>query len=175
MNNKIPLLTAVVFLSILVTLGFILLNGTPAPEEYVQRITRENTEDFFFKKVIDRIPARGVIIYRDIDNETIKVGVSTDPHELNFGVVSQNTTGITKILNIHNKDVNVKTCVVPYGDIKQFVEIKNKEFVMKTDEKREITIRFSGDKIGNYTGEIDVITKKPKYGLLEPLLPFVAC
>ncbi|OYT39325.1 MAG: hypothetical protein B6U86_05395 [Candidatus Altiarchaeales archaeon ex4484_43] len=174
MNKK--LLAVVLFLFILAIgfLGFILLGETPEPGEYVKRISREHTEDLFFEKAIDRIPARGNITYPRVENRTIKVGVSTDPDELNFGAVPQNMT-VRKFINLHNKDINVKVCVIPYGSIRQFIKIEQNNFIMKTNESREVMIEFSGDRIGSYNGELDVITKKPKYGFLEPLLPFVAC
>jgi hypothetical protein len=46
---------------------------------------------------------------------------------------------------------------------------------MSSGEKKEVQVRFSGGAIGNFTGEVDVLAKKPKYGFLEPLLPWVAC
>ncbi|HDH41410.1 MAG TPA: hypothetical protein ENG12_03280 [Candidatus Altiarchaeales archaeon] len=173
MNKK--LLAVILFLILAIGfLGFILLGETPGPREYVRRISREHTEDLFFEKAIDRIPARGNITYLRVENRTIKVGVSADPDELNFGVVPQNMT-VRKFINLRNKDINVKVCIIPYGSIRQFIKIEQNNFIMKTNESREVMIKFSGDKIGSYNGELDVITKKPKYGFLEPLLPFVAC
>jgi len=173
MNKK--LLAVILFLILAIGfLGFILLGETPGPREYVRRISREHTEDLFFEKTIDRIPARGNITYLRVENRTIKVGVSADPDELNFGVVPQNMT-VRKFINLRNKDINVKVCIIPYGSISQFIKIEQNNFIMKTNESREVMIKFSGDKIGSYNGELDVITKKPKYGFLEPLLPFVAC
>ncbi|RLI91815.1 MAG: hypothetical protein DRO89_03235 [Candidatus Altiarchaeales archaeon] len=175
MRMKKKLLAVILFLILTIGfLGFILLGETPGPREYVKEISREHTEDLFFEKVIDRIPARGNITYPRVENRTIKVGVSADPDELNFGVVLQNMT-VRKFINLRNKDINVKVCIIPYGSISQFIKIKQNNFIMKTNESREVMIEFSGDKIGSYNGELDVITKKPKYGFLEPLLPFVAC
>lgn len=174
MNRKISLLAVTIILSILAVLGTIFLNETPEPGEYVQKITREHTEDFFFEKDIVRHPARGNITYLRVENQTVKVAVSADSHELNFGAILENMT-VRKFLNLRNKDVNVKICVISYGSIKHFINTGNNNFIMKTNESAEIMIEFGGDKIGSYTGEVDVIIKKPKYGLLDSLLPFVAC
>jgi hypothetical protein len=174
MKGKILLLAGVVSLSILAVSGFILLSENTAPEEYVQKITRESREDFFFKKDIIRHPARANITYPQLENQTIKVGVSADTHELNFGLVIQNMT-VRKFLNLRTGDVNVKVCVVPYGSIKQFIEIEQNDFVMKTNESKQIMVEFSGDRVGSYTGEIDVIVKKPKHDFLEPLLLVIPC
>jgi len=177
MDGKNLLLVSVIFLFVLAIFGFlglILLGETPEPKEYVRKISREHTEDFLFEKDTDRIPARGNITYLGIENNTVKVGVSADPHELNFGVVPQNMS-IRKFINLRNRDINVKVCVISYGSVKQFIEIKQNNFIMKTNESKKVMIEFSGDEIGSYNGEIDVIIKKPKYGFLEPLLPFVSC
>ncbi|MBN2013674.1 MAG: hypothetical protein JW778_00690 [Candidatus Altiarchaeota archaeon] len=155
--------------------GFMLSGKTAEPEEYVQRITREGDESLFFDKIIDRIPARVSVVHPRTENNTIKVGVSADTNELNFGVVIQNMS-VRKFLNIASDDAStVKICIVSYGNISSFIRAEQVDFIMEKGDSTEVMLEFNGDLVGNYTGEVDVVTKKPKYGFLESLLPFVAC
>lgn len=177
--EKKTLVVAAVFLFVFLTtsgfIGFILLDKTVPPEEYTQSIVREQEEGLLFDKIIDRIPTRANITSPRIENSTVKVGVSADTSELNFGVVIQNMS-VRKFLNLGNSDDSaVKVCIVAYGNISQFVDVQNNEFTLEGGDGREVMIEFNGDRIGVYSGEVDVITKKPKYDFLKPLLSFVAC
>lgn len=176
MENKILLRAAVVllFVAVAVTSYLILSDSTPEPTDHVLAKTRHQTDGMFFTKAVDRIPARAIIVLPEVNNDTIKVGVSADKSELNFGVVLQNMS-VTKFVEINNKDVTVKECILSYGSIGPLIKIPENNFVLKTGESKAVTLAFSGSELGNYTGEVDVITKKPKYGFLDFLLPYVAC
>ena len=176
MENKILLKAAVaiVFLAIAVTGYLILADNTPQPTDSVLVMKRQQMDTLFFTKVVDRIPTKAAIVLPNLENETLKVGVSADKNELNFGVVIQNMS-VTKFLNINNKDVTVKECVVSYGSIGPLIKVPEKEFVLSTGESKMVSLEFSGSELGNYTGEVDVITKKPKYGFLDILLPYAGC
>jgi hypothetical protein len=176
MEKKTLLKTAVVILILAVAVtGYLILSDkTAEPADRVLVKTRQQTDGMFFTKAVDRIPARAAIVAPKVENDTITVGVSADRNELNFGVVIQNMS-VTKFLNIENKDVAVKECVVSYGDIGPLINVPENSFVLSTGESKAVTLHFSGSELGNYTGEVDVITKKPKFGFMEFLLPYVAC
>jgi hypothetical protein len=157
------------------------LSAPNLPSQYIPltiKIVTERSENIFFEKNIIRVPAKGVIILPIIDNNgTITAGVSVDSDKLDFGRIQSNLSGITKSLDIAYpfRTGSVKICVIAQGDIKQFLETPNREFIMSSGEKKEVQIRFSGSMIGNFTGEVDVLAKKPKYGFLDLLLPWVGC
>jgi hypothetical protein len=167
----------IILVMIVIVIGLVLFDATPLPAGEAKKIVDERSDNLFFEKYIRRIPAQGSIVPPVIDNNgTITAGVSVDRDKLNFGRIQSNLSGITKVLEIQYPfNVSSKICVMVQGDIKQFLETPNREFVMSSGEKREVQIRFSGSDIGNFTGEVDVLAKKPKYGFLDLLLPWVAC
>jgi hypothetical protein len=176
MEKKVLLTAALALLVVAAAAaGFLILaDKTPQPTDRVLAPVRRQTDGMFFKTVVVRFPARVLIVLPEIDNDTIKVGVSADWNELNFGVVLQNMT-VKKFLTINNTDVNMKSCVLSYGSIGPLIKVPENNFIIKTGEAKDVLLEFSGPDLGNYTGEVDMITKKPKYGFLEPLLPWVAC
>lgn len=180
MEKKIPLaIGGIILVMILIVIGAVLLDTTPLPAGEAKKIVAEHSENIFFEKNIIRIPAQGAIIPPRVENNngTITAGVSVDSDRLNFGRIQSNLSGITRLMNITYpfRTGSVKICVMVQGDIKQFLETPDREFIMSSGEKKEVQIRFSGSAIGNFTGEVDVLAKKPKYGFFDLLLPWVAC
>jgi hypothetical protein len=179
MEKKIPLAVGgIILVMIVIVIGAVLSDSTPLPVGEAKKIVAERSENMLFEKNIVRIPAVGTIIPPAVDNNgTITAGVSVDSDRLNFGRIQSNLSGITRLMNITYpfRTGSVKICVIAQGGIQPFLETPDREFVMSSGEKKEVQVRFSGGAIGNFTGEVDVLAKKPKYGFLEPLLPWVAC
>lgn len=168
----------IILVMVIAVIGSVLLDSTPLPSGEAEKIVAERSENIFFEKHIIRVPAKGAIIPRIVDNNgTITAGVSVDSDRLDFGRIQSNLSGITRLVNITYpfNTGSVKICVMSQGDIQKFLETPNREFVMSSGEKREVAIRFSGSAIGNFTGEVDVLAKKPKYGFFELLLPWIKC
>lgn len=175
--NKKKISAVLLFSLFIVALAFsviLYLDKTSAPSAYVTEKIQEQSDGVFFKRAVDRIPAKAVVFFPQMEENTIRVGVSADPNELNFGLVVQNMS-VRKFLGIKNKDVDVKICVLAYGNISEFIQTRENNIIVRHNESRELMLEFRGKRIGNYSGEIDVITKKPKYSFLNPLLPWVAC
>ncbi|MCK4490977.1 MAG: hypothetical protein KAU03_00020, partial [Candidatus Altiarchaeales archaeon] len=61
------------------------------------------------------------------------------------------------------------------GDIKPLIKIRDEEIILEKNGQREVQIAFNATGVGAYTGEIDVIVKKPRYDMLKYLLPLTGC
>ncbi len=176
MNRKTTLLVVFVLMIFIVgTLGFICLEETPEPENFVKNKSLEHDEGIFFVKDIVRYPAKGNVTPLMRENRSIRLGIAAETYELNFGSIPQNLT-VRKLINLrNNEDVPVKVCVLCYGGIKPLITVDKNNLILKKDEAKEIEIRFNATNIGSYTGEVDVVIKKPKYDPLAYLLPWVRC
>ncbi|HEX54506.1 MAG: hypothetical protein DRO90_03165 [Candidatus Altiarchaeales archaeon] len=175
LNIKVIYVIIIFFAVLMILFAFLILEKAPKPEGIIKKPTDMRADTPLFKVYIVRYPTTGNITELNLENRTLRVGISTDRDELNFGVIPQNLS-VRKFLNLKNKrDSRARVCIRAYGTISDFIKIKDSDFVMERGESREIELVFTGDSVGNYSGEIDVITKKPKYQLLEFLLPIVGC
>ena len=167
-------LIILIFSSIILYLYYFEKNRTP--ERIVDKLKFEREEGNLFIKEVVRYPAMGNVTSFVSENNTIKLGVTTQTDELNFGVVPENLT-VRKFINLkNNKKGSVKICIISYGNIKDFIKVKDgNDIILKGNETKEVEILFNATKIGNYKGEIDVIIRKPKYWVLEKFLGFIRC
>jgi hypothetical protein len=155
-------------------LAVLYADQTPAPQTYAGAIVRENRPGIFFDTIVDRFPAKSEVSPPRVTNQTLNMGLSTDTDKLDFGVVSQNQT-VRKFLNFGSQYPALKACVVSYGSISPFITVERPSFYISEGETGEAMLEFSAPKLGNFTGEVDMITKRPKYDILSPLLPWVGC
>lgn len=174
-QKAILAMTAVVVIAAAAFLWAVLYaDQTPAPQTYASAIVRENRQGIFFDTIVDRFPAKAVVSLPRVENQTLNMGLSTDTDKLDFGVVSQNQT-VRKFLNFGSQYPVLKACVVSYGGISQFITVDRQSFSIAEGETGESMLEFSSPDVGNFTGEVDMITKRPKFDLLAPLLPWVGC
>lgn len=143
------------------------------PKKFVKNYTSEDRKTLFFVYKITRYPTFGNVTELKIENKTISIGVATEPTQLNFGLIPANFT-VRKIITIKNyENVPVKVKMKVFGDIKDFISFSRNDFILLPNEETKIYITFNATKLGNYTGEIDVIVKKPRSTILLPLLKMV--
>jgi len=170
----VALISIVLISSVLIFLSM-LTEEIPEPENIVNKQSSLRYDTALFKVYIVRYPVQGTIVPFTLENKTLKIGISADRDKLNFGVLPQNLS-VRKFLNLKNReDSRARICVRTYGAIRDFVNITGDTFILEKGESREVQLIFGGDKIGNYTGEIDVITKKVRYNFMEFLLPLTRC
>jgi hypothetical protein len=168
-------LTMISFLIFGSILFAISMEKNPEPKNFVESLKFEQQEGFLFIREIVRYPTKGNVTPLLRTNKTIKVGVTTQTDELNFGVVPENLT-VRKFINLRNNDkIAVKICVLSYGSIKPFIIVRDNDFLLKENDAKEVEIAFNATKIGSYRGEIDVVIRKPKYEALEKFLGLVKC
>lgn len=178
---KFNVTTAIILTTILVLVGgfsiafMIISDHVPEPKTFVteQVVTRD--DNMFFKRIIVRYPTRGNVTTFNISEKKISVGIAPERDELNFGRVPEGVT-IRKFINIqNNEDCTVKTFIRVYGDIRPLIKIRDEEIILEKNGQREVQIAFNATWVGAYTGEIDVIVKKPRYDMLKYLLPLTGC
>ncbi|HIE34562.1 MAG TPA: hypothetical protein EYP86_05425 [Candidatus Altiarchaeales archaeon] len=178
-RDKIPLiavtLVSIIIISFILIFFSMLTEEFPEPDNIVDKQGTLRYDTTLFKVYIVRYPVQGTIVPFTVENKTLKIGISADRDKLNFGVLPQ-TLSVRKFLNLKNReDSKARICVRTYGTIRDFVNITEDTFILEKEEYREVQLTFSGDRVGNYTGEIDVITKKMRYDFMEPLLPLTRC
>lgn len=99
----------------------------------------------------------------------MKIGVVVDPWNLNFGIIPVGKNFGTRFIDLENPtDKDVKINFKVYGNISPFVNFTKNDFILHKKEKITIEVKFYAEqaKIGNYSGEIDVIIQKPKYDFI---------
>ncbi len=139
-------------------------------EEFVVNMSLEKRSDLFFNYEILRYPSRAEVI--PLKEERMGIGIEVDPWNLNFGSIPAGNNFGKRFISLSNpqaKDVNVRFEV--HGNISPFVKFSRNNFMLRAGEKERIEVYFnaSSAKIGNYSGEIDVIIKVPKYDFLYKL------
>lgn len=104
-----------------------------------------------------------------VNDSKIIVGVSNDPNELNFGMVSVNMT-VQKFIDLKNTESNdafVKISKV--GNISSFVNVGSENFALGSGENRTVGVIFNGTQKGYYNGVLTILVETPKYTILSPL------
>lgn len=149
---------------------FIFSKEPPAPEIFVENRTVENYSTFFYKYEILRYPTNVEIMPIENVNENVVLGFVTDPWNINFGIIPGNGSYATRTIEISNKEevVNEITLKV-YGNISPLVVFSKNEFALNPGEKSsiEIFLYTKDSQPGNYSGEIDILSKKPIYNFLS--------
>jgi hypothetical protein len=119
------------------------------------------TKDFLiFSEEITRYPSKMEVL----ENLT-KIGVSTDVDKIDFGRIAKGMK-VRKLINVYNKNpFKVKVYIKPYGNI-SYVINTTENFILNSFEGRNVTIEAIGKEVGNFSGEISVIVRKPKFDWL---------
>ncbi|MFH1473656.1 MAG: hypothetical protein ABIE55_02060 [Candidatus Aenigmatarchaeota archaeon] len=160
----------VVLVFLVVAFLFIFSKQPPVPEEFVSIRTVENYSTFFHNYEILRYPSSVEIMPIENLNETIVIGFVTDPWNINFGIIPGNGSYVTRTIEVSNKGGdNNEVFLNAYGNISPLVVFSKNNFILKPDEKASIEIfLYSKDsEPGNYSGEIDVVSKKAIYNFLS--------
>ena len=138
------------------------------PKEFVKNKTFTNFSNVFFSYEITRYPSNVEIMPIKQVNNTL-IGLVTDPWNINFGIIPGNGTYVKRNIELTNlKERESKIVLKTYGNISPLVSFSKNDFIIKPNEKVSIDIfLFSNEtEPGNYSGEIDVIAKKPIYNFL---------
>jgi len=157
----------IVFTAVLV----LLLNLTEPPEplEYVENRTFEKHSNLLFDYDIIRYPAGAEITPIGSLNSSIVLGFVTDSWNLNFGGIPANGSYATRTIKLSNKeDKAVKIIMKSYGNVSDLISFGRNEFILKPGETVSIDIfSYTNDfTVGSYSGEVDIIVKKPIYNFL---------
>lgn len=155
-------------LAIAVLLLIFLISYQPKPKEFVTNRTFETYSDLFFNYEITKYPSSGEVSTVQPTQERLTLGVTIDPWNLNFGVIPAGNNFGTRFINLVNKKENAKISFKVYGNISPFVNFSKNDFILHSKENVTVEVNFytASAKVGNYSGEIDVIVQRPKYDFL---------
>lgn len=145
------------------------LSGPSGPAEFVKNRTVETYSNLLFNYEIIRYPSSAEITPAGSLNGSIILGFVTDSWNINFGSVPANGSYVTrsiKLSNIQDKDASVM--LRSYGNVSSLIDFGNNDFFLKPAENVSVDIFMNSKNfpVGNYSGEIDVIIKKPIYNFL---------
>lgn len=168
-------LSLIALMAIVLTLGAIYTEGYNLPENFVNEESVDHSPGFFMINDIIRYPAKANVTPLDI-SKNITVGVAAQTSELNFGNVPQNIT-IRKFISLRNNEKTpVRICVLGRGDIAPHIQLtQGDDFVIQGNRARDMEMTFNSTDIGSYSGEVDIIVRKPRYGLIGYFMDLVRC
>ena len=141
----------------------------PGPKTLAKNQTLDSYENALFKYEINRYPANAEV--SNVSAKNLSIGFSIDPWNLNFGIVPTDGSYGRRFITLKNSESeDVFIQLRSSGDIVPFVEFNRNDFVLKNGDSAPVEIVFRTKKdtpVGNYGGEIDVIVRQPKYGILR--------
>ncbi|MBN2518298.1 MAG: hypothetical protein JXB14_05615 [Candidatus Altiarchaeota archaeon] len=143
----------------------------PTPAVFVAGRDSTMEESAFFNITTVKYGTSAVVKSLEVINQTVKMGVSTDPNEINWGVVPKGVF-VGKTMNLGNtRPTDAKVNIAVHGDIKPFVSVVGGDtFILKSGESKSVELLFNASEIGEYVGEIDVYIRIPKNWLVKSFL-----
>jgi len=152
---------------ILIIILFVATLGPAGPTELTSEKTITNYSNLFFDYKIIRYPTSAEIV--SSTEENINLGIVTDPWNIKFGVIPGNGSSVRRYINVNNNGNFGKIKLRTYGNITPLVNFSKNDFTLNGNESAAIEVNLFTESVefGNYSGEIDVIVKVPKYDLLK--------
>lgn len=164
MKNEI-----IALIILLVAFLFVATLGPPDPKEFASNQSASNYSNLMFNYEIIRYPTGAEIVS---SNDNVSLGFVTDPWNIKFGIVPGNGSYEQRFVSIkNNKAIASRIIMKTYGNITPFVNFSSSDFLLDSGQSSaiEISLYTGSAPFGNYSGEIDVISKTPKYGFLGAL------
>ncbi len=172
MKNKRQKRVSLALIVLLILLGIAIWYYPSGPRQFVSNQTFEKYSDPFFDYEITRYPSNVEIILPQ-SKEKLTIGFVTDPWNINFGIIPVGSYG-TRHLTITNSEKNkVRVNMKVYGNIKPLISFNKNNFILSPNGSVYIDVFLNTTEKtqpGNYTGEIDVMVKKPKFDFLDWIL-----
>lgn len=161
----------IVVIIIIIVAGFFILSGRPAPTEYTETRATETHSDIFFNYEIIRYPASVEIT--GLSEEVPTIGFNIDPDKLAFGMLLGEDGTSKRQINLTNRyDRPARVTIEVYGNIKPLLVFSKNHFILDEKTSLEVIADTTDQAPGNYSGEVDVIIQRSKYGLLNSLLGY---
>ena len=164
-----------VLIFILVILGVIFIFNTRfelKTSGLVVNRTVETSENLFFYYEIIRYPSN-VEILEPKKTDIINIGITGDPWNINFGILSTGMTG-ERYINLANyKEEPFHVRLVSHGNISSMISFSSNNMFLHKGDEIKVTVFLNtslSTQPGNYTGEIDIISEKSKISLLGNIL-----
>jgi hypothetical protein len=165
-----------IFIGIIIsiTLALVLLfNKKPVSKTgFVTNVSVEKSENPLFIHEIIKYPSNAEIIKAE-PNKSILIGLTADPWNVNFGILhpSYESRRFINVANYKDQPYHVK--FVCYGNICPMISFSRNDFVLHKGDELQVSVILqtsSSTKLGNYTGEVDVISEGTKIPFLDKVL-----
>lgn len=171
-SKKVFLIASAIVLLLIFAIVYAFSAPYSAPSQFVENQTVTSEETMFFTYEISRYPTKVEI--SNITEKNISIGFSLEPWNLNFGIVPTGGSMGNRFINLENTaDRASKIKLVAYGNIADMVTFSDNDFLISKNAPKPVKITLETKKdtpLGNYSGEIDIIVKKPKYDFAGKLL-----
>ncbi len=162
MKNKI------LIIPIILAVFMALFPGYSEPKNLVKNMTYEKNSNLFFTYEITSYPSNVEIILPE--EEKIKIGLVADYWNLNFGIIpTGGSYGRRQVMVSNFENSQVRVYFKVYGNISPLVGFSKDNFVLLPGQTETITVFLNTTKdtpLGNYSGQIDVIVKKPNFSFI---------
>lgn len=131
----------------------------------------ERTEKLFYVFELENNYKTKVSIIEQKSTSGLFYGITAD--NLEFGIISPGSVS-KRFLNLENDDeIDYKILLVVTGNISPMVKFDKNDFILHEDESTEVTVSLDASlalKLGNYTGEVSVVSKRPRFLFLNSLM-----
>jgi len=146
------------------------------PEDFVDRASEDQSSGFFMDNKIVRYPTSANVSLLNLSDKNIKIGVAPQTYEINFGNVPQNIT-VRKFIKLNNTyNADAKVCFIARGSIGPLIKTpEGKELVLLAHQDREVEIDFNSTEMGLYSGEMDIVIRKPRYDFVTYFMSSIGC
>lgn len=168
MKSREKILLVIVILAIALFVSAI--QDPPEPKEFVENMTVSNYQNLLFNYEIIRYPSNVELVSVSNIEEAVMLGFAIEPWNINFGIIpSDGSYGTRSIDFTNSEEIDRRIILKAYGDISSMVVFSKNDFILKPGEDVSVDVfLYSRDyDAGNYSGEIDVIIKKPIYNFLS--------
>ncbi|MGC8812219.1 MAG: hypothetical protein ACP5O8_01370 [Candidatus Aenigmatarchaeota archaeon] len=142
--------------------------GYSEPKKFVENMTYEKTSSLLFTYEVTSYPSKVEIILPE--EEKIRIGLVADFWNLNFGIIPTGGSYGRRQVSISNfENTQVRVYFKVYGSIRPLVGFSKNDFVLLPGQAETVTVFLNTTKEtipGNYSGQIDVIVKKPNFSFI---------
>jgi len=136
------------------------------PNEFVENRTVVTKSDLFYDYKITKYPSKVEIIDLRSGNISNLIGISTDEWIFNFGIIPVGRNYVMKSVFLEgNKEDELEISLIAIGNISDMISFSKNNFYLDGNETVYVFLNVTDNtKLGNYTGEIDIIVKKENFG-----------
>ena len=156
---------AITLILIIIIFLYFGLGGPPAPDIFVENRTVTNFTNLFYDYEISKYYSDVEIIPLD-NGENVEIGFVSDTWNLRFGKLPGMGSYTKREMTLTNKNEFPSRIILKaYGNVSPLVVFNTSDFVLGGGEQITIDIYCFANNtgIGIYSGEIDIISKRPKY------------
>lgn len=169
---KVLILIFIVLISLFLIYEGYFYNKFKVKKDFVSNMTTEKNVGLFFVYETVKYPSNVEIIKLE-KKSNITLGMTTDPWNLNFGVIP---IGIEsrRFINLANKNEEIyKVEIQVYGNISPMVDFDKNNFILRKDDEVKVTALLNSTLskgTGKFMGEIDILSKRARMPFFNVIL-----